>query len=124
VGFLIFGAGVLVGMLLGTALFSLLGMAQEAEGVYDLPGRGETMAIPKDTYYLSPSDTGLPTSCGGGRPPRDLGGLRSRGWRLNNAGIPQILSLRGGTIKKPSGAHSSGPLAFRPYKRGQRYLPT
>jgi hypothetical protein len=76
VGFLIFGVGVLVGLLLGIALFSLLGLAQEAEGVYDLLGLGETMAIPEDTYYLSPSDTGLPTSHDEGRPPRNLGRLR------------------------------------------------
>jgi hypothetical protein len=79
VGFWIFGAGVFVGILLGIVLFSLLGMAQEAEGLYDLPGRGEVMAIPEDTYYLSPSDTVLPTSCGGERPPRDLGELRPKG---------------------------------------------
>ena len=48
-GFLIFGAGVFVGLLLGVVLFSLLGMAQEDEGLYDLPGRGEVMIIPKDT---------------------------------------------------------------------------
>jgi len=114
VGFLIFGAGVLVGILLGIVLFSLLGMAQEAERVYDLPGRGEVMVIPEDTYYLSPSDNGLPTSRGEGRPPRPLGGLRPKGWRINNAGIPQIRSLRGRTIKKPSKANSPGPFTFRP----------
>jgi len=114
VGLLIFGVGVLVGILLGLALFSLLGMAQKAEGVYDRLGLGEAMAIPEDTYYLSPSDTGLPTSRGEGRRPRDLRGLRPKGWRINNAGIPQIRSLRSGTIKKPSGANSPGPFAFRP----------
>jgi hypothetical protein len=98
VGFLIFGAGVLLGILLGIVFFSLLGMAQEAERVYDLPGRDEVMAIPEDTYYLSPADTGLPASRGEGRPPRDLGGLRPKGWRINKAGIPQIRSLRGGTF--------------------------
>jgi hypothetical protein len=124
VGFLIFGVGVLVGLVLGVALFSLLGMAQEAEGVHDLLGLGETMAIPEDTYYLSPSDTGLPTSRDKGRSPGDLRGLWPKAWRMNNAGILQIRSLRGGTLKKPSGANSPGPLTFRANKRRQRNLPT
>jgi hypothetical protein len=123
-GLLIFGAGVLLGMFLGIVLISLLGMAQQAEDVYDRLDLGETMAIPEDIYYLSPSHQDLPTSCNEGRPSRDLGGLRPKGWRINNVGIPQIPYLRGKTLKKPSGALSPGPLAFRPYKRRQRYLPT
>jgi len=124
VGLLILGVGVLSGILLGIVLFSLLAMAQAAEGVYDRLSLGEAMAIPKETYYLSPSDPGLPTCGGEGRPPGDQVGLRPQGWRINNAGIPQIQSLRGKTWKKPSGAPGPGPLAFRPYKRRQRYLST
>jgi hypothetical protein len=120
VGFLIFGVGILVGLMLGVVLFSLLGMAQEAERVYDLMGLDEAVAIPEDSL----SATGLPTSRVEARPLGDLGGLRPKGWKINNAGLPQIRSSRGGTFKKPSGANSPGPLAFRPKKRRQRYLPT
>jgi hypothetical protein len=56
-GFLIFGAGVFGGMLLGIVLFSPLAMAQEAEALYELRGWGEAITIPEDTHYLSPSDS-------------------------------------------------------------------
>ena len=70
-GILIFGAGVLIGIFLGMALFYLMSTAQEAERVYDwLEPRGQ-MATPADTYCAPPLETILLTSDGEELQPRE-----------------------------------------------------
>lgn len=73
-GIVIFGAGTIVGIFLGIAFISLLGMAQEADKVYDWLDRSKEAATPTDTYSLLPAGTILPTGSGEGRLPRDLSG--------------------------------------------------
>ena len=53
-GILIFGAGTFVGIFLGIVFISLLGMAQEADKVYDRLDRGKEMATPQNSCYSPP----------------------------------------------------------------------
>jgi len=60
-GIVIFGAGTLVGIFLGIVFISLLGMAQEADKVYDRLDRGKEIAFSQNSCYCPPPAIISPT---------------------------------------------------------------